>query len=148
MKTRMNISRIVRNVFAVVGAAVVMASPALASGPSVAHGAIADGERTDVKSGTPRVIQVSAVSEVEAGGGKGGWIDPRVQIADYDQNGIVDATDLYVFFTAWDAGKPTADINGDGWIDAADVWYYLAIWNSVVTGEGNGTGGTGSGKGK
>jgi hypothetical protein len=134
MNTRTNISSVICSALTMVGAAAAVASPATA-------------QTRYVNTEVPVVAEKSGSAELGMGGGiklntldpdagvqtKGGWIDPRVQIADYDHNGKVDDLDLYEFFVAWNDGKVTADINGDGFIDAADVWFYLEIWNSVIT---------------
>jgi hypothetical protein len=148
MNTRTNNSSSVRNVLNLVGALVVVASPAMAEPttsyanheipvtivkPEVDAGGISVNSKE-----TPQIIG-SVAPDTD-----GGWVDPRFEIADYDGNGKVDAFDLYNFYFDWVNGKETADINGDGFVDPADVWYFLAIWNSVIN-AGSGTG-TGTGK--
>ena len=109
-------SSLVHNAMTLLGAATLMASPAMA--------------QSFVLIETP--VAMEQVSDMNEDTRDGGWVNPWVQIADYDHNGKVDAMDLYAFFVDWDAGKSSADINGDQWIDVADVWFYLEIWNSVI----------------
>lgn len=49
-------------------------------------------------------------------------------IADFNQDGGVDGSDIGAFFTAWEAGSAEADINADGGIDGADVSDFFTAW--------------------
>ena len=47
--------------------------------------------------------------------------------ADLNGDGIVDASDLGLMFSAWNT--PEADLNGDGTTDAADVGLLISAWS-------------------
>lgn len=49
---------------------------------------------------------------------------------DLNQDGVVDASDLADFMTAWGQGATTADLNQDGKVDAADLSSLLAKWGT------------------
>jgi len=51
-------------------------------------------------------------------------------IADFNEDGGIDGSDVYDFYQAWERYIPTADINGDLCIDAADVEAFFAPWEN------------------
>jgi hypothetical protein len=51
-------------------------------------------------------------------------------IADVNQDGGIDGTDVEVFFTAWEAGTPTGDVNRDGGVDGADLPVFFDAWEA------------------
>lgn len=50
---------------------------------------------------------------------------PTVCIADIDQNGGVDGTDLGVFFSYFETGDPLADLDQNGGIDGGDIAVFI-----------------------
>ncbi len=50
--------------------------------------------------------------------------------ADFNQDGGVDGADVDAFFTAWEAGDPSADVNQDGGIDGGDVATFFTAWEA------------------
>jgi hypothetical protein len=51
-------------------------------------------------------------------------------IADFNQDGGVDGSDVTAFFEAWESGSIQADANADGGIDGADVSAFFALWEN------------------
>lgn len=51
-------------------------------------------------------------------------------IADWNNDGRVDSTDLLGFLNAWSSGDVNADINEDGTTDTRDVIAFLSLWAS------------------
>jgi hypothetical protein len=51
-------------------------------------------------------------------------------IADANEDGGIDGTDVSAFFTIWENGDACADANQDGGIDGADVDSFFAVWES------------------
>ncbi len=51
-------------------------------------------------------------------------------IADFNQDGGVDGTDVESFFTAWAAADGAADANSDGGVDGADVETFFLLWSA------------------
>jgi hypothetical protein len=49
-------------------------------------------------------------------------------IADFNQDGGVDGSDVEAFFAAWETGDASADANADGGIDGADVETFFIAW--------------------
>ena len=54
----------------------------------------------------------------------GGSISP----ADFNRDGLVDATDLAALLGAWGTNNPNFDINQDGLVDATDLSMLLVAW--------------------
>ncbi|MBS0197990.1 MAG: hypothetical protein JSR77_14635 [Planctomycetes bacterium] len=50
--------------------------------------------------------------------------------ADFNQDGGIDGADVGAFFSAWEAGDPSADVNADGGVDGADVTTFFAAWEA------------------
>jgi hypothetical protein len=51
-------------------------------------------------------------------------------IADYNQDGGIDGSDVDVFFADWINGLPAADANADGGVDGADVSTFFTAWSA------------------
>ncbi|MCX5691729.1 MAG: PKD domain-containing protein [Planctomycetota bacterium] len=51
-------------------------------------------------------------------------------IADFNQDGGVDGTDVEAFFAAWEAGDAIADANEDGGVDGADIETFFTFWEA------------------
>ncbi|MBS0196373.1 MAG: hypothetical protein JSR77_06410 [Planctomycetes bacterium] len=54
----------------------------------------------------------------------------RQIIADFDQNGGIDGSDIEAFFRAWEISDLAADVNDDGGVDGADIQDFFAAWQS------------------
>ncbi|MCX5690510.1 MAG: DVUA0089 family protein, partial [Planctomycetota bacterium] len=53
-----------------------------------------------------------------------------VCVADFNQDGGVDGSDLAAFFAEWEAGLACADTNGDGGIDGGDIETFIVAWEA------------------
>ena len=53
-------------------------------------------------------------------------------VADFNQDGGVDGTDLQAFFEAWESGAACGDANGDGGVDGADVERFMLAWEAAA----------------
>jgi hypothetical protein len=51
-------------------------------------------------------------------------------IADFNQDGGVDGSDVEAFFASWEAGDSSADLNFDGGVDGGDVDTFFARWEA------------------
>jgi hypothetical protein len=51
-------------------------------------------------------------------------------IADFNQDGGVDGTDVVDFFVAWEAGETDADVNRDGGTDGSDLLEFFSVWEA------------------
>jgi hypothetical protein len=51
-------------------------------------------------------------------------------IADFNQDGGVDGTDVVDFFVAWEAGETDADVNRDGGTDGSDLREFFSVWEA------------------
>lgn len=51
-------------------------------------------------------------------------------IADFNQDGGVDGSDIEAFFTAWSNSEPLADANQDGGVDGSDVEVFFLAWEN------------------
>ena len=51
-------------------------------------------------------------------------------IADFNQDGGVDGSDVDAFFAAWEGGDSSADLNLDGGVDGGDVGTFFARWEA------------------
>ncbi|MFZ4574371.1 MAG: DUF7453 family protein [Phycisphaerales bacterium] len=51
-------------------------------------------------------------------------------LSDFNADGGVDGDDIIAFFTAWDAGLPSADVDGSGSVDADDTVVFFAAWDA------------------
>lgn len=51
-------------------------------------------------------------------------------LADFNEDGGVDGTDIESFFITWAAGDTRADVNDDGGIDGADVAAFFIRWQA------------------
>ncbi len=51
-------------------------------------------------------------------------------IADFNQDGGVDGSDVESFFSAWENSDASADLNQDGGIDGGDVQFFFQHWES------------------
>ena len=49
-------------------------------------------------------------------------------IADFNQDGGIDGTDVESFFTAWENAEPRADVDGDGGVTGDDVGFFFDLW--------------------
>lgn len=60
------------------------------------------------------------------------WKRPSPQpcIADFNQDGGIDGSDLETFFTLWETGVPAADVNLDGGTDGQDIETFIVRWES------------------
>jgi beta-glucanase (GH16 family) len=59
-----------------------------------------------------------------------GKISCPMCIADFNQDGGIDGSDVGAFFDSWEAGNSDADVNQDGGIDGADVASFFVAWES------------------
>lgn len=50
--------------------------------------------------------------------------------ADYDFDGSVTMGDLAAFFTTWQEGEACADVDQDGGVDAFDIWRFLGLFEA------------------
>jgi hypothetical protein len=50
----------------------------------------------------------------------------EICVADLDDDGVVDTTDLLILLAAWDT--PDGDVNGDGTTNVSDLLYLLGTW--------------------
>lgn len=50
---------------------------------------------------------------------------------DFDQNGVVDETDLTIMLMAWGLSGGRADLNRDGRVDSADLAILIRSWGPV-----------------
>lgn len=57
-----------------------------------------------------------------------GPIDCPLCIADFNEDGGVDGSDVESFYTAWESGETLADVNGDGGVDGNDVETFYTAW--------------------
>jgi hypothetical protein len=53
-----------------------------------------------------------------------------VSIADFNNDGGVDGSDVDAFFAAWEDGNPSADVNVDGGVDGADIGTFFEHWEA------------------
>jgi hypothetical protein len=51
-------------------------------------------------------------------------------IADFNQDGGVDGTDVEAFFLVWSTGAAAADVNNDGGVDGSDVEAFFGYWSA------------------
>jgi hypothetical protein len=51
-------------------------------------------------------------------------------VADYNQDGGVDGSDLASFFPEWSLSAPCADVNQDGGVDGGDLETFFVAWQS------------------
>lgn len=51
-----------------------------------------------------------------------------ISLADFNRDGLVDATDLAALLGAWGTNNPIFDINQDGLVDATDLSMLLVAW--------------------
>lgn len=86
-------------------------------------------------SGSPRFVDDAATTD--SGSGEAPIVDMgafefsgSVCLADYNQDGGIDGTDIELFFTDWEASQPLADINLDGGIDGSDIEAFFLIWEA------------------
>ncbi|MBS0196654.1 MAG: immunoglobulin domain-containing protein [Planctomycetes bacterium] len=49
-------------------------------------------------------------------------------LADFNEDGGVDGSDVGAFFTVWELGDTQADMNLDGGVDGADVEVFYTLW--------------------
>ncbi len=56
-------------------------------------------------------------------------LQPRC-LADFNQDGGVDGTDVEAFFAVWTEGLDGADLNEDGGVDGADVEFFFTRWEA------------------
>ncbi len=56
---------------------------------------------------------------------------PRGNSADFDGNGVIDATDLATLLADWGRSDADTDLNGDGVVGAEDLTLLLAAWGPV-----------------
>ncbi|MCX5691292.1 MAG: hypothetical protein NTV94_16140 [Planctomycetota bacterium] len=58
------------------------------------------------------------------------WKRPAPQpcVADFNQDGGIDGSDLEAFFTIWETGAPAADVNLDGGTDGQDIETFITRW--------------------
>ena len=52
----------------------------------------------------------------------------EVCIADFNEDGGVDGSDVEAFFRAWESADSSADVNIDGGVDGADIETFFARW--------------------
>lgn len=51
-------------------------------------------------------------------------------VADFNQDGGVDGSDIAAFFEQWESGLECADTNADGGIDGSDIEAFILAWES------------------
>jgi len=51
-------------------------------------------------------------------------------IADFNEDGGIDGSDVQAFFEAWENGQPEADVNEDGGIDGQDAQAFFSAWKA------------------
>ncbi len=51
-------------------------------------------------------------------------------LADFNDDGGIDAGDVAAFFEAWEGGVPQGDVNADGGIDGLDLFHFFDHWQS------------------
>ncbi len=51
-------------------------------------------------------------------------------VADYNEDGGIDGSDVEAFFISWAAGQSLADVNEDGGVDGGDVEYFFVRWEA------------------
>ncbi|MFZ4573513.1 MAG: GC-type dockerin domain-anchored protein [Phycisphaerales bacterium] len=84
--------------------------------------------------GMPKVPTIDLLVEpgrnrlIAATQGRGVFTAPLC-LADFTNDGAVDADDTIAFFAAWDVSAPAADMNGDGGVDGDDVILFFARWD-------------------
>ena len=49
-------------------------------------------------------------------------------VADFDDNGQVQVSDIFAFLSAWFATSPAADIDGAGGVGVPDIFAFLSAW--------------------
>jgi hypothetical protein len=55
---------------------------------------------------------------------------PGACVADVNEDGDIDGSDVNAFFEAWENGDAAADFNADGGVDGADVGEFFAAWEA------------------
>ncbi len=51
-------------------------------------------------------------------------------VADFNDDGGIDGSDVQAFYTEWEEGNFLADVNLDGGVDGADVETFFALWEA------------------
>jgi hypothetical protein len=51
-------------------------------------------------------------------------------IADFNQDGGVDGSDVESFFQSWETGGVAGDVNQDGGVDGSDIEAFFILWEA------------------
>jgi hypothetical protein len=104
-------------------------SPAIDSG---SNAAVPAGVTTDA-AGAPRFADVPAVLDTGVGAApivdRGAYEQSAASVcaADFNQDGVPNLDDIFIFLNAWFAQDPRADTNNDG-LNIDDLFIFLNLW--------------------